>query len=70
MPYPELAPSTPEQIAEALENARNATHPSSWVWSESTGYWIPPIAKPTDGFPYLWDEATINWTPFPDYPRD
>jgi len=70
MPFPELVPATPEQIVQALENARNAEHPISWIWNETLGSWIPPIDKPTDGLPYLWDEATSNWTPFPDYPRD
>ena len=69
MPLPESTPPTQEQIAQALENARNATHPASWVWSEEAGYWVAPVAQPTDGLPYLWDETAGNWMPFPDYPR-
>ena len=70
MPVHEYTAPTPEQIAQALENARNATHPASWVWSEEVGYWVAPIAQPNDGLPYLWDETTGNWMPFPDYPRN
>lgn len=64
-----LPPPTPEQIAQAREDAYNATHPSSWVWNEEAVSWIAPIAQPTDGLPYLWDESVSNWIPFPDYPR-
>lgn len=63
-------PATPEQLAQARENAYNATHPSSWTWSEEAVSWIAPIAQPTDGLPYLWDESSNNWTPFPEYPRN
>jgi len=65
---PDLTP-TPEQITEARESSFNATHPSSWVWDETKISWVAPNAPPTDGFPYLWDEATTNWIPFPTYPR-
>jgi hypothetical protein len=60
---------TAEEVAQARQNALNATHPASWVWNEETASYVAPIASPTDGYPYLWDEATNNWTPFPDYPR-
>lgn len=69
MPFFEFTPPTPEQVAQALEDARNATHPASWVWSDETSAWVAPIAQPADGLPYLWDEAAGNWMPFPDYPR-
>jgi hypothetical protein len=69
MPLPENIILTAEQIAQAVEDSRNATHPASWVWSEEVGYWVAPIAQPTDGLPYLWDEAAGNWMPFPEYPR-
>jgi len=70
MPVHEYTAPTTEQIEQALENARNATHPTSWVWNEEVGHWVAPIAQPTDGLPYLWDEAAGNWMPFPDYPRN
>jgi len=33
----------------------------SQLWTRSNGTWLPPIAKPQDGNPYLWDDATANW---------
>jgi hypothetical protein len=61
---------TQEQIAEARENAFNAEHPASWTWDEELVTYVAPVAPPTDGFPYLWDEASTSWRPFPDYPRE
>jgi hypothetical protein len=63
-------PPTPEQIAEARENAVNASHPASWVWNEELVSWAAPVAPPADGFPYIWNEDTTSWIPFPDYPRN
>jgi hypothetical protein len=60
---------TAEEVAQARQNALNATHPASWVWNEETASYVAPVAVPTDGYPYLWDEAANNWTPFPNYPR-
>jgi hypothetical protein len=65
-----ITPPTAEQIAQAREAAYNSTHPVSWVWSEEAASWIAPVAQPTDGLPYLWDESLNNWIPFPDYPRN
>lgn len=64
-----ITPPTPEQIAEARENAYNAEHPTSWVWNEEAVSWVAPVNAPNDGLPYLWDENTMSWVPFPDYPR-
>jgi hypothetical protein len=33
----------------------------SWVVNEYTCLWEAPIAYPTDGKNYYWDEATISW---------
>jgi hypothetical protein len=33
----------------------------SWVLDESTWLWEAPIARPTDGKKYRWDESIINW---------
>lgn len=33
----------------------------SWVLNEETCRWAPPVARPTDGKEYVWDEATISW---------
>jgi len=62
---------TPEQIAEARENALNASRPASWVWNEELVSWVAPVAPPADGFPYIWEEGMVcGWVPFPDYPRN
>jgi hypothetical protein len=33
----------------------------SWVLSPKTILWEAPVAMPTDGKPYQWDEATQSW---------
>jgi hypothetical protein len=33
----------------------------SWTLNESTWLWEAPVAYPTDGKEYSWDEATTNW---------
>jgi hypothetical protein len=33
----------------------------SWVLDESTWTWNPPVAYPTDGSPYTWNESTQSW---------
>jgi len=33
----------------------------SWTLSESTWLWEAPIAYPTDGKLYNWDESTLSW---------
>ena len=44
---------------------RNAFIPpkpfNSWVLNESTCLWDAPVAYPTDGKRYTWDEATVSW---------
>jgi hypothetical protein len=34
----------------------------SWTLNEDTCQWTAPIAMPTDGKLYSWDEATLSWT--------
>jgi hypothetical protein len=34
----------------------------SWVLDETTYQWNAPIAYPTDGKSYHWDEETSSWT--------
>lgn len=34
---------------------------ASWVLNEDTCLWNAPVAMPTDGKLYKWDEATTNW---------
>ena len=33
----------------------------SWVLNENTCLWEAPVAQPTDGKMYAWDENLINW---------
>ena len=34
---------------------------ASWTLDESTCKWEPPVAYPTDGQRYRWDEDTTSW---------
>ena len=34
---------------------------NSWVLNRSSWLWEPPVAMPTDGKMYNWDEATLAW---------
>ena len=34
---------------------------ASWVLSPLTFLWEAPVAMPTDGKPYEWNEATTSW---------
>ena len=35
-------------------------HPS-WILDEETCQWEAPVAYPTDGIVYSWDEETLDW---------
>jgi len=34
---------------------------SSWVLDQTTWLWVAPVAYPTDGEAYHWDEPTLSW---------
>jgi len=34
---------------------------SSWVLNQNTWLWEAPVAMPTEGGPYKWDETTKSW---------
>jgi hypothetical protein len=34
---------------------------ASWLLNESTWTWEAPIAYPTDGEKYTWNESTLSW---------
>lgn len=34
----------------------------SWILNEDTCLWEPPVAYPTDGKFYIWNEEVTNWT--------
>ena len=52
-------------IGFTYDSARDAFIPpqpfASWVLNEETCQWDSPVAMPTDGQRYYWDEATISW---------
>ena len=33
----------------------------SWVLDEDTCTWVAPVARPTDGKLYAWNEEILNW---------
>ena len=35
----------------------------SWILNETTCQWEAPVAYPTDGESYSWDEETTSWVP-------
>lgn len=34
---------------------------ASWTYDEAKKYWVSPVAYPTDGQSYKWDETVENW---------
>lgn len=52
-------------IGYAYDEARDAFIPPrpypSWVMSETTCLWDPPVAMPNDGNMYNWNESTTSW---------
>ena len=38
---------------------------ASWILDQTTWTWKAPVAQPTDGKKYSWDEATTNWVEIP-----
>lgn len=34
---------------------------ASWVLNEDSCLWEPPVAYPTDGLHYLWNESSLSW---------
>jgi hypothetical protein len=41
---------------------------ASWTLNEETCLWDAPVAYPTDGKRYSWDEATTNWVEVEEQP--
>ncbi len=37
---------------------------ASWVLDDTTCQWQPPVAMPTDGNQYTWNEDTLSWDLF------
>ena len=38
---------------------------ASWTLNETSCLWEAPVAYPTDGKHYVWDEATTSWVEVP-----
>jgi hypothetical protein len=36
---------------------------ASWLLDEETAAWVAPLAYPTDGLIYSWDEVALDWQP-------
>jgi hypothetical protein len=53
-------------IYDAARDAFIAPQPfASWVLNEETCQWDAPVAMPTDGQRYSWDEETLSWVAIP-----
>ena len=52
-------------VGYTYDAARDAFIPpkpfASWLLNEESCQWIAPVAYPTDGKMYRWDESTIAW---------
>ena len=52
-------------IGYSYDRTRDAFIPAkpfeSWILNEDTCLWESPVAYPTDGKMYMWDEVTVNW---------
>ena len=52
-------------IGYSYDAARDAFIPAkpfdSWLLNEATCQWEAPVAYPTDGFTYNWNESELDW---------
>ena len=59
-------------VGYTFDAARDAFIPpkpyNSWLLNEDTCLWDAPVAYPTDGERYSWDEATTAWVVVEDQP--
>ena len=39
---------------------------NSWILNDTTCQWEPPVAYPTDGKPYYWEESSTSWKEHPE----
>ena len=59
-----VRPMTAEEITakqNTLKDAWAQHGHASWAFDEATATFTPPIAYPTDGKVYRWDEPTLSW---------
>jgi hypothetical protein len=59
-----------EELQALRDAAMNCAFPKGWVWDEEKISYVPPFPPPDEKYPYLWNEETLAWDPFPGYPRD
>jgi hypothetical protein len=52
-------------IGYTYDSARDAFYApqpyASWTLNDDTCIWSAPTPMPTEGGPYMWDEATVSW---------
>lgn len=49
-------------VYDAVRDAFYAPQPyPSWLLDEQTCTWQPPVAYPSDGNKYSWDESSVSW---------
>jgi len=52
-------------IGYSYDQSRDAFIPkkpfNSWILNETTCLWNAPVAYPTDGGKYTWNETNLNW---------
>jgi hypothetical protein len=52
-------------VGYAYDSQRDAFIPPktfpSWVLDDETCQWVPPVASPSDGKIYVWNEDTLSW---------
>jgi len=49
-------------VYDAVRDAFYTPQPyPSWVVNEETCIWNPPVAYPSDGNKYAWDESSVSW---------
>jgi hypothetical protein len=65
-----MSPPTAEELQAFRAAAMDFKFPKGWVWDEEKISYVPPFPPPDDKYPYLWNEDTLAWYPFPGYPRD
>lgn len=69
--YGEDAPTREEEELKKFRDAVfNGNVTKGWIWDEEKISYVPPFPPPDNKYPYLWNEETLMWDPFPGYPRD
>lgn len=49
-------------VYDSVRDAFYAPQPfASWLLNEETCTWQPPVAYPSDGNRYKWDEPSVSW---------